>query len=302
MKLFHSSRMMLVVLALFAFVGTGFAQDFGLSPEDMQALMSANALSSDFSSLAFDIYLDAEIAGETTSTVTTEGQGLIVVGDDGSFQFQLTMVGAVDDLVYDMEVRVVDDQFYVRGITPDGAWVIGTPEDTEALLESQGMPLDMEALSSGDLSGLGLDDSSMGAIMSALSSVDPATLIAMSKETTDEGDAFVIELLVNDFINSPAFIEIIAAALVATEGITIEEATVSAEQTAGLMVGILAETEFAITQWVNAEGMVDETNVYVSVPVGGVTADFSVVFTEYNPAATVEAPEGAISFDEAFPQ
>ncbi len=302
MKLFHSSRMMLVVLALFAFVGTGFAQDFGLSPEDMQALMSANALSSDFSSLAFDIYLDAEIAGETTSTVTTEGQGLIVVGDDGSFQFQLTMVGAVDDLVYDMEVRVVDDQFYVRGITPDGAWVIGTPEDTEALLESQGMPLDMEALSSGDLSGLGLDDSSMGAIMSALSSVDPATLIAMSKETTDEGDAFVIELLVNDFINSPAFIEIIAATLVATEGITIEEATVSAEQTAGLMVGILAETEFAITQWVNAEGMVDETNVYVSVPVGGVTADFSVVFTEYNPAATVEAPEGAISFDEAFPQ
>lgn len=302
MKLFHSSRMMLVVLALFAFVGTGFAQDFGLSPEDMQALMSANALSSDFSSLAFDIYLDAEIAGETTSTVTTEGQGLIVVGDDGSFQFQLTMVGAVDDLAYDMEVRVVDDQFYVRGITPDGAWVIGTPEDTEALLESQGMPLDMEALSSGDLSGLGLDDSSMGAIMSALSSVDPATLIAMSKETTDEGDAFVIELLVNDFINSPAFIEIIAAALVATEGITIEEATVSAEQTAGLMVGILAETEFAITQWVNAEGMVDETNVYVSVPVGGVTADFSVVFTEYNPAATVEAPEGAISFDEAFPQ
>ena len=302
MKLFHTSRIMLVVLALFAFVGTGFAQDFGLSPEDMQALMNANALSSDFTSLAFDIYLDAELAGETTSTVTTEGQGLMVVGEDGSFQFQLTMVGAVDDLAYDMEIRVIDDQFYVRGITEDGAWLMANPEDAEALLESQGVPFDMEALSSGDLSGLGVDDASMGAVLGALSSVDPATLIAMSKETTDEGDAFVIELLVNDFINSPAFIEIIAAGLATTEGITIEEARASAEQTAGLVVGILAETEFAVTQWVNEDGMVDETDLYVSVPVAGITADFSVVFTEYNPAATVEAPEGAISFSEAFPQ
>lgn len=302
MKLFHTSRIMLVVLALFAFVGTGFAQDFGLSPEDMQTLMNANALSSDFTSLAFDIYLDAELAGETTSTVTTEGQGLMVVGEDGSFQFQLTMVGAVDDLAYDMEIRVIDDQFYVRGITEDGAWLMANPEDAESLLESQGVPFDMEALSSGDLSGLGVDDASMGAVLGALSSVDPATLIAMSKETTDDGDAFVIELLVNDFINSPAFIEIIAAGLATTEGSTIEEARASAEQTAGLVVGILAETEFAVTQWVNEDGMVDETDLYISVPVAGITADFSVVFTEYNPAATVEAPEGAISFSEAFPQ
>ncbi|MGV2435286.1 MAG UNVERIFIED_CONTAM: hypothetical protein LVT10_10710 [Anaerolineae bacterium] len=52
----------------------------------------------------------------------------------------------------------------------------------------------------------------------------------------------------------------------------------------------------------NADGMVDETDLYMSIPVAGLTADFSVVFTEYNPATTVEAPEGAISFDEAFPQ
>lgn len=302
MKLVHSSRIMLVVLALFAFVGTGFAQDFGLSPEDMQALISANALSTNFTSLAFDIYLDAELASDTTSTVTTEGQGLIVVGDDGSFQFQLTMVGAVDDLAYDMEVRMIDDQFYVRGITPDGAWLVGAPEDTQALLDSQDMPLDMEALSSGDLSGLGMDEATLGTLMGAISSIDPYSLIAMSKETTDEGDAFVIELLVNDFINSPAFIEILAAGLATTEGITIDEARSNAEQTAGLVVGMLAETELAVTQWVNADGMVDETNLYMSIPVAGLTADFSVVFTEYNPATTVEAPEGAISFDEAFPQ
>lgn len=302
MKLVHSSRIMLVVLALFAFVGTGFAQDFGLSPEDMQALISANALSTNFTSLAFDIYLDAELASDTTSTVTTEGQGLIVVGDDGSFQFQLTMVGAVDDLAYDMEVRMIDDQFYVRGINPDGAWLVGAPEDTQALLDSQDMPLDMEALSSGDLSGLGMDEATLGTLMGAISSIDPYSLIAMSKETTDEGDAFVIELLVNDFINSPAFIEILAAGLATTEGITIDEARANAEQTAGLVVGMLAETELAVTQWVNADGMVDETNLYMSIPVAGLTADFSVVFTEYNPAATVEAPEGAISFDEAFPQ
>jgi hypothetical protein len=293
---------MLVVLALFAFVGTGFAQDFGLSPEDMQALISANALSTNFTSLAFDIYLDAELASDTTSTVTTEGQGLIVVGDDGSFQFQLTMVGAVDDLAYDMEVRMIDDQFYVRGINPDGAWLVGAPEDTQALLDSQDMPLDMEALSSGDLSGLGMDEATLGTLMGAISSIDPYSLIAMSKETTDEGDAFVIELLVNDFINSPAFIEILAAGLATTEGITIDEARSNAEQTAGLVVGMLAETELAVTQWVNADGMVDETNLYMSIPVAGLTADFSVVFTEYNPATTVEAPEGAISFDEAFPQ
>lgn len=302
MKLVHSSRIMLVVLALFAFVGTGFAQDFGLSPEDMQTLISANALSTNFTSLAFDIYLDAELASDTTSTVTTEGQGLIVVGDDGSFQFQLTMVGAVDDLAYDMEVRMIDDQFYVRGINPDGAWLVGAPEDTQALLDSQDMPLDMEALSSGDLSGLGMDEATLGTLMGAISSIDPYSLIAMSKETTDEGDAFVIELLVNDFINSPAFIEILAAGLATTEGITIDEARANAEQTAGLVVGMLAETELAVTQWVNADGMVDETNLYMSIPVAGLTADFSVVFTEYNPAATVEAPEGAISFDEAFPQ
>lgn len=302
MKLVHSSRIMLVVLALFAFVGTGFAQDFGLSPEDMQTLISANALSTNFTSLAFDIYLDAELASDTTSTVTTEGQGLIVVGDDGSFQFQLTMVGAVDDLAYDMEVRMIDDQFYVRGINPDGAWLVGAPEDTQALLDSQDMPLDMEALSSGDLSGLGMDEATLGTLMGAISSIDPYSLIAMSKETTDEGDAFVIELLVNDFINSPAFIEILAAGLATTEGITIDEARSNAEQTAGLVVGMLAETELAVTQWVNADGMVDETNLYMSIPVAGLTADFSVVFTEYNPAATVEAPEGAISFDEAFPQ
>lgn len=138
--------------------------------------------------------------------------------------------------------------------------------------------------------------------MGAISSIDPYSLIAMSKETTDEGDAFVIELLVNDFINSPAFIEILAAGLATTEGITIDEARANAEQTAGLVVGMLAETELAVTQWVNADGMVDETNLYMSIPVAGLTADFSVVFTEYNPAATVEAPEGAISFDEAFPQ
>jgi len=299
--------LLLALLAVLAVMlaPAALAQDnMGLSDEDAALLADATAASGEFNSLAFDFAVDLNVSGipDAEVALVLTGTGLIGEDDMGMPVGDITMTGIFDGQEFTFEFRVVDGLLFLN--LNDGSGWIG--QSLDSLLASAGdmagVPLDPDAVMSGDA----MDDSQMealGGAMMALATMDPADYISMSRMADDGTLAhFNTQIALSDFLQSEEFGMAIESALATTGDESMEGM--------GMMVGMLfQDANIAFDQYVNTEtNLIQRATLSLNLAIspmmtgGEVPAEIDLVLgvnmTEYNPEILIEAPADAIIVDE----
>lgn len=299
-----NNRMRILLLALLAVLVMALApvalgqDNMGLSDEDAQLLAEATAASGEFDSLAFDYSFDMAVSGipDTEVALALTGTGLITADEDFMPVGAFTMTGTFDGEAFNFEFRLVDGIVYVN--LDDGQGWQGMPLDSllDSASDVAGVPLDPEALMSGEA----MDESqmeAMGGAMMALATMDPSEYISMSR--TDEGALarFTTQITLGEFLQSEEFGMAVEGALAATGDESMEGM--------GMMVGMLfQEAGISLDQYVNTEtGLIDRASMTMNLAIspmltGGeepavIDMMLDIMMTEYNPEVSIEAPEGA---------
>jgi hypothetical protein len=223
--MFRRSRLVLIfaVLMMLAIIAPTFAQEetFGLSSDDYALFTSANGQSMTFNSIGFDFILDLNVAGVPESEVAIKLNGTGAV-DTSAEAAQFTITGNANtgsgDTPVNIEIRIVDGNIYFD--LGDGNGWMGMPLDQamESFTSGLGsaLPVDPAALASGDLSSNPEAMQAMSGVMQALSTVNPADYIAISRgddETVMDMNAahFTVDLDVAKFLSSDAFTQLLTA-------------------------------------------------------------------------------------------
>lgn len=310
MNRFFRTGIVLSLLALILVVVPGaFAQEptFGLSDADYALFTTANATSAAFDDVAVDFTLSLTAAGLSDEDVTANLTGSAAIATSGLFS--LTVSGEVNDgttaTPVNLEARVVDEMIYLN-LGDGNGWQGGPLEEvtnqfTSGFAEGMGgaLPVDPADLASGDLSGL-MGNEEMMSTMSALSSIDPESFIAITRSDADGLAQYNIALSIADLLQDPAI-----GALMGSQMGGGTEMTAEQQQQMSMMMGMMfGEAVLSLDQYVDqSSNLVERAVVTFSLPLDmlvgpGAAVDFSfdLDITGYNQGVTVEAPAEFTAF------
>lgn len=307
------SRLLLVATALvmvFALAPGAFAQEsetFGLSEEDFAFWGAANSESTAFATLDFsyNTTLTIDVGDGAPLAAELSGEGLI--GDNG---LSLTMTGTVEGVgPIDLELRVLDNAGYIRGIDGTDTWYEISEADLNSLQEQFGdaLPVDPGALASGDPEALGLDeDAQMEANMAVFGLLGSfPDYIEVTRAADEDGEAvFVMEFLLDEFVADPNLETIVAVGIASNdEAVSFEDAQAQAGEGIDLAQMFLSDSLLTFTQYIDLEdNLVSEG--YLELSVGSVEAGgafdltVDVFINEYGPDVTIEAPAESTPLSE----
>jgi hypothetical protein len=307
MKMFKVWMGLLVAALVLVLVPATMAQEptFGLSQEDFAAFTAANAGSATATSAAFNFTMTASVTGVPDAgdiAADLAGTGLY---DMVNGLLDLNVTGSVtaqgSTLPVNFSVRALDETLFFN---LDGtSWMGLTGEEFETFAEgfSQSAPLDITALTDGD-------SAELGQAMAALSTVDPSSLINISRN----GNLFTTNVNIAGFTSSPEFAELVtAAAMMDTSG---ELSSMSEGEIAAMssMVGVLFQnSSLKLDQYVGADGLVERSVLDLNMTLDpasigetgdaiGILFNFDVSLSQYNGAFSLTAPEGAVMMSEAM--
>jgi hypothetical protein len=306
------------LVALFLLVvPTIFAQEtFGLSDGDFALFTTANATSAAAESLAYDFTASFSLAGVGEDvSVNLTGNG-VIGGTDDAPVFELVVTGEVvadgETTPADLQVRLIGDTIYFNlGGT---GWQGGLVEDmmsqfTSGFASGLGgaLPVDPDALASGDLSGLaGMEG--MSEAMAALASMDPSEFVAISNLGDDGGlTHFQVNFAVADFLASPAMSSMMAMSMMGSSGMPagVEMPAEQMEQMGAMMAMMFSGATITFDQWIDsATSLVNRAVLDINFPIpdlagtgtgagGSILLNFDISLSGFGDPVTVEAPEGA---------
>lgn len=313
MKWFRVIALLLVLALGAALVPAALAQEtFGLSDDDFALWTAANENSAAFDTISYAYTTDMTIAGLDPSgdfVMTVAGAGQIGTVD-GVPLFSMTAVGTLglgeDSQPFDMEVRMVGDMIFTT-FNDENGWMGGSISEIFGQLGAftgGALPIDPEALASGDLSGME-DMAAMPGMMEAmmgLSSLDPAEFIAISRPENMDGQAhFVIDIGVGELLTSDAFAPLLAMGAGQALGTGTGEMTEEEMEGMAMMVGMLfTDLELTYEQFISTETTLVQRGVLTldfplpSMITGGAEATINLVLgvdlSGYNEPISVEAP------------
>ncbi|MFN8379618.1 MAG: hypothetical protein U0452_13205 [Anaerolineae bacterium] len=297
-----------VIALIVALVPAASAQDqtFGLTQDEYNALVTANANSSSASSYdyAFNLSLDTTAADSSTN-IAIQGSGSMSGG------FSLTTDGSIkangQTTPTPLSIIFVDNTLY---ISVDGGttWYSSTGEELAQMATGMGggmLPVDPSALASGDLSGLESQMGDLGSVATGLENLDPSQFINITAAPDGDTTVYTLSVDIGTLLSTPEMSTVIGTALASsgTMGMgSSTSATPSPQELAmmGQMVGGMFSTATAtITQTVDtAAQLVNSTTLNVSIPLGamsgstsdGATFVFDITLSNYNAAPAVVAP------------
>ncbi|MEM6280735.1 MAG: hypothetical protein AAF787_00965 [Chloroflexota bacterium] len=299
-----NNRVLTLIVALAVMLGAvaGVAAQedtFGLSPEDFAFWGEANAASTDFTALEFTYLFDTIITAEGDSFAGNIGGTGVITEDAASF----TIIGNLDEVgPVDAELRFVDNQLFVGGIMGPDVWVSFTEEDLNTITElgNEQLPFDTEALAQGDVSELGLDEAQQQEALFAVLTLFES--IADYAVVTRDGDTFVAEFLLDEFVQDPSVQTLIELGVEsqAAEG---EDVTAQVQEINAGAVLATAGSELSYTQVIDpSTGLVQQGTFILGL--GGANLPFElgieldVTLDAYETSQTVEAPAEALPFGQ----
>lgn len=318
--MFRKSRLILmfaVFMMLLAVIAPTFAQEetFGLSSDDYALFTSANGQSMTFNSIGFDYILDLSVAGVPGSEIAIKLNGT-GVADTAASAAQFTINGNANmgsgDTPVNIEIRIVDDNFYLN--LGDGNGWSGMPlQDAMNSFTSglgSALPINPAELASGDMSSNPAAMQAMSGVMEALSTVNPADYVAISRgadeSIMDMNTAhFTVNLDIAKFLSSDAFTKLLTSA----SSMAGQEATGGADmaQMAPMIGMMFQDTTFSFDQYIGTDdnmthrGVLDfALNVNPAMMGGGADAKpinvgltLDVNNISYNQPVSVEVPADA---------
>jgi hypothetical protein len=304
MKRLFRTGMILSLLALILVAVPGaFAQEptFGLSDADYELFTTANSTSAAFDDVALDFTLSLTAAGLADEDVTANLTGSAAIATSGLFS--LTVGGEVNDgttaTPVNLEVRVVENMLYVN-VGDENGWQ-GGPLDqiasglTGAFTQGMGgaLPVDPEALAGGDLSGM-MGNEDMMSAMSALSTLDPESFIAITRSDADGLAQYNIALSIADLLQDPAIASLMGSQMGGGQEMTAEQ-----QQQMGMMMSMMfSNAVVSLDQYVDqGTNLVERAVLTFSLPLdmmvgpgAAIDLSFDIDITGYNQGVTVEAP------------
>jgi hypothetical protein len=261
--MFRKSRLVLiftVFMMLLAIIAPTFAQEetFGLSGADYALFTSANGQSMMFSSIGFDFVFDLSVAGMPGSEVAFKINGTGAI-DTASGSGQITLTGNANtgdgDTPVNVEIRIVENNIYVN--LGDGSGWMGMPLEDAMNSFTSGMgdvlPVDPAELASGDLSSDPAAMQAMSGVMEALSKLNPADYISISRGADENvmgmnAARFTVSLAIAKFLSSDAFTQLMTAG----GAMAGQEATggMDMAQMAPMLAMMFQDTTFTFDQYV----------------------------------------------------
>lgn len=311
MKLSRFVFITALLTLLLLVVPATFAQDFGLSDADADLLAAANENSSSASSFAYDFVATLSIVGLDTQPITANltGNG-VIVSDMSGDAFSLQVLGQLESggetIPVNFETRVINDMLYFN--LGDGSSWQGGPLDEllsgdffGGLTGGMGtdLPVDPEALSSGDLSEL-MAVPGFTEAMTALSTFEPDQYISLNRLATEGGVAqFRLSLDLAGLLSSPEIGSLLGMAMMGDAGSTGMTQAEMAQM--GQMIGMMfAGSAISVDQYIDVEReLVNRTVLSVNLPLegllgapgAGINLTFDINLSGYGESFKVEAPE-----------
>lgn len=309
-----SSRFALIIALLallFLIVPAAFAQDnLGLSDADANLLAAANENSSSAESFAYDFVATLSIIGLDAQPITANlsGSGVITSGMSGdAFSMQVLgqLGGGGESIPVNLELRIVDNMLYIN-LGDGSGWMGGSLDELfgdEMFGELTGgmgadLPVDPEALASGDLSDLMMVPGVTEALM-ALSTFDVERYIALNRLATEGGVAqFRLTVDVAGILSSPEVGSLLGMAMMGDAGSTGMTQAEMAQM--GQMIGMMfTGSQIALDQYIDVEReLVNRTVLAVTLPLegligapgAGIDLTFDINLSGYGENFKVEAP------------
>jgi len=221
--MFRFAVVLMVLALIAAIVPATFAQDtsLGLSEGDAALLEAATANSGQFSQLSFALTGDLNVAGIPDSediSVSFSGAGAV---NDSAFQLtisgQATMEG--QDSPFDVELRVIDDMFYVNlGAAMGDMWLGGNVEELMSMASAMGgseLPFDPSTLQDPDAMenamGEMMNMPGMMEAMMALSTLDPADFVTQTRTDADGLASFTTTVSFGDLMATEEMQQVITS-------------------------------------------------------------------------------------------
>ncbi len=304
--------LLLCLLAIAAVAFPAAAQEenpFGLSAEDWALYSGVQAPTSAAYEFATQL---AAVFDETPLDWDMNGVGLF-----NSDAFELTLSGSLtadgSEAPLNLQLRAVDGSLY---ISPDGgeSWFGGTMEEYEQMLSGftsmmgSELPVDPDALASGDMSGLMSQPGVMEAMM-GLSSLDPSTFITIVRDADVDGNAhFVTTVDIAALAGSPELAPLIGSAAAGSMGTTATELTdEQAAQISAMLGEMFAGSTITVDQYLDpTSGQLHRLTLSINLNIpdaSGVSAtmdlSFDLGFSDAGDA-TVEAPASFSPISEAM--
>lgn len=302
-RLFRTGIVLSLLALILVAVPGAFAQEptFGLSDADYELFTTANAASAAFDDVALDFTLSLTAAGLTDEDVTANLTGSASIAMSGLLN--LTVSGEVNDgtttTPVNLELRAVDNMLYIN--TGDGSGWQGGPLDqiassfTSGFAEGMGgaLPVDPEALASGDLSDV-MGNEQMMTAMSALSAIDPESFIAITRSDADGLAQYNIALSITDLMQDPAVSSLLGGTMGGGQEMTAEQ-----QQQMGMMMSMMfSNAVLSLDQYVDqSSNMVERAVLTFSLPLdmlvgpgAAIDLSFDIDITGYNQGVSVEAP------------
>lgn len=309
------SRVLLVaaaLIAVLAFVPGVFAQEgevetFGLSEEDFAFWGAANGASTSFSTLDYSFSTIITVDMGEGAPLAAELSGAGVIGENA---LSLSVTGTIEGLgPVDLELRVVDNAGFIRGIDGTDTWYEISETDLNELQTQFGdaLPVDPEALASGDPAALGLSEEAQMEVQMALFGLLGSfpDYIQVTRDADAEGDAvFVAEFLASEFVADPSFETLVAVGIASNDPeVTFEDAQAQAGEVLTVANTLLQDSLLAFTQFIDIESnLVNRGLLEISVggaeQAGAVDMTLDVTINEYGPDVTVEAPAESTPLSE----
>jgi hypothetical protein len=212
-----SFALFLVLALLLATVPFAMAQEetFGLSAEDFALFSSPNV---DADSASFDYSVDVNITGAPDGDVMVAltGSGAFAMDDSGNPVGTLTVTGTADSAGESMplnaEFRLVDNVIYFN--MGDGNWMGQTLDEAMAGASSMvPMPVNPADIISGDIAENPEASEAMGEMMGALSSLEPAEYISITRLGDENNQAhFQVSVDLAGLMSSDAFMQLMTSA------------------------------------------------------------------------------------------
>jgi len=310
------SLALLISILAFVFVIPAFAQEtFGLTAEEFDGLVAANANSSAQEQWTLDYTVDFSLEGveATPITATLSGTGTLDIPNEAlSISLAGTVAGGGVSFPLDGELRLIGEAIYFRATDPttntDTGWYYledldAVMEGVEDLASSPDMLVDafsegfVEGFAGG--AGISVDEVDTDALMNsanALAAINPADFIYMAFD----GTSYITSLSLANLVNSPAFSESVLGVVQA-----MGEETTEGELAAVIAIlGVLLDdTSISASQTVNADGLITQTVLEVQSTIDpsaiGETGEIITVWFNntmnltYGQPAAVEVPANA---------
>ena len=266
-----SLTLLLAILA-FVFVIPAFAQEtFGLTSEQFDSLLTANANSAAQEQWTLNYTVDFSLTGAeaTPITATLSGVGTLDIPNEAlSISLSGNVSGGGVSFPLDGELRVIGEAIYFRASDPttntDTGWFY--IEDIDTVMEgvedlSSNPDMLVDAFSEGFVegfaggAGISAEDVNTEALMNsanALAAINPADFIEMALE----GSTYTTSLNLVNLVNSPAFSESVLGLVQAMGEETTEDELAAV---IAIVAVLLEDTSISASQTVNADGLITQT-------------------------------------------